>query len=100
MNMKETQQVMENSIELRDLQNKIVNQIIEDTDKKLQEFFTPYFRQAGIKGEITKGKINWRGIKMKVKHEFGKSSYQLNQRGTDISPVFEIVYNKTFKYEK
>jgi hypothetical protein len=91
---------MKDNIELEDLQNKIVNQIIEDTDKKLQEFFTPYFRQAGIKGEITKGKINWRGIKMRVKHEFGKSSYQLNQRGIDISPVFEIVYNKVFKYEQ
>jgi hypothetical protein len=98
--MKETQLAMENSLELEGLQHKIVSQIIEETDKKLQEFFTPYFRQAGIKGEITRGKIKWRGIKMKVKHEFGKSIYQLNQRGTDISPIFEITYNKSFKYEQ
>jgi hypothetical protein len=91
---------MENSIELENLQHKIVSQIIEETDKKLQEFFTPYFHQSGIKGEITQGKIKWRGIKMKVKHELGKSIYQLNQRGTDISPIFEITYNKSFKYEQ
>ena len=87
-------------MDLIDIQNQIVKQLVENTDRKLQEFFTPYFRIAGIKGEITAGKIKWRGIKMKVKHEFEKSSYQLIQRGVDISPVFEIkYYNETFKTE-
>jgi hypothetical protein len=77
------------------LQNKIMQEFVKQTDDKLQEFFTPYFRMAGIKGEITKGKVKWRGIKMKVKQSFGKTEYQLTQRGVDISPIFEI----TFKSE-
>jgi|688.fasta_scaffold88895_3 hypothetical protein len=80
--------------ELENLQSKIISQIMEETDKMLNEFFTPYFRQAGIKGEITRGKIKWRGIRMKVKQELGKTSYQLNQRGIDISPVFEIEFKQ------
>jgi hypothetical protein len=31
---------------------------------------------------------------MKVKQELGKTSYQLNQRGIDISPVFEIEFKQ------
>jgi len=77
------------------IQQQIIDAQVKAIDRALIYFFTPYFRQAGIKGEITKGKIKWRGIKMKVKEELFKSTYQLNQRGVDISPRFEI----TFKHE-
>ena len=79
---------------LGDLQDQIIKQIIEDTDKKLQEFFTPYFHQAGIKGEITKGKISWRGIKMLVNNKLTETTYQLIQRGKPISPKYTINFVK------
>lgn len=75
------------------IQQQIIDAQIKAIDRALMNFFTPYFREAGIKGEITKGKIKWRGIKLKVKQDFLKSTYQLNQRGVDISPEFEILYN-------
>jgi hypothetical protein len=31
---------------------------------------------------------------MKVHYQLGKQSYQLNQRGVNISPVFELVIAK------
>ena len=79
---------------LEQIQNEIIESQVKNIDNKLSEFFTPYFRSAGIKGEITKGKIKWRGIKMKVDYQLGKQFYQLNQRGVDISPVLELVIAK------
>ena len=75
---------------IENIQNEIINQFIKKTDEKLMEFITPYLRIAGIQGEITKGKIKWRGIKMKVHSDINSTKYQLNQRGIDISPIFEI----------
>lgn len=79
------------------IQERILKQMMELTDKKLHEFMVPYLREAGIKGEITKGKIKWRGIKLKVRNLMGKSEYQLTQRGVDISPIFEINFSKLNK---
>ena len=76
------------------IQNEIIKFQVESIDKQLSIFFTTYFRSLGIKGEITKGKIKWRGIKLKVNYELGKQQYQLNQRGVDVSPILEIVISK------
>jgi hypothetical protein len=43
-----------------------------------------------IKGEITKGKIQWRGIRL-IRQQVGFDSYSwLEQRGKQISPKFHI----------
>jgi hypothetical protein len=76
--------------EINSIQQTIIKQQTELIDTKLNDFFNPYFRKAGIKGEITKGKIKWRGIKMKVRNNLNSIDYQLSQRGVDISPVFTI----------
>jgi hypothetical protein len=82
---------MENKIQ--ELQKEIINNIILENDKALFNFFEPYIRLTGIKGEITKGKLKYRGIKLKVRNDLKFIDYQLNQRGIDISPVFTIKYN-------
>jgi hypothetical protein len=76
--------------EINSIQQTIIKQQTELIDTKLKDFFNPYFRKVGIKGEITKGKIKWRGIKMKVRNNLNSTDYQLNQRGVDMSPVFTI----------
>lgn len=76
----------------------ILEKIQEEEDRKLWEYFEPYLRAAGIKGEITKGKIKWRGIKLKVQNDLGSSKYQLNQRGVDISPVFTVEFGLPLNY--
>ena len=53
-----------------------------------------------IKGEITKGKIQWRGIRI-VQHNDGfKYTKWLEQRGKQISPkiIFDGTINNDFKY--
>jgi hypothetical protein len=70
--------------------NRITDIYVQQVNKALSNFFEPYFRKAGIKGDITKGKIKWRGIKMKVETNLYSTKYQLCQRGVDISPVFVI----------
>lgn len=78
---------------LETTQQQIIDAQVKAIDRALSDFFTPYFRDAGIKGEITKGKIKWRGIKIKVQQNIGSTTYQLNQRGVHISPRFEITFN-------
>jgi hypothetical protein len=54
-----------------------------------------------IKGEITKGKIQWRGIRMIVQHNDGfKYTKWLEQRGKQISPkiIFDGIINNDLKY--
>lgn len=78
----------------------ITSKMRKQADEKLLSFFEPYLREAGIKGEITKGKINWRGIKMKVQNDLSSSKYQLNQRGVDISPVFTVEFGLPLNYRE
>ena len=86
------------SEKMQSLMSDITSKMVKQTDEKLWSFFEPYLREAGIKGEITKGKIKWRGIKLKVQNDLGSSKYQLNQRGVDISPVFTVEFGLPLNY--
>lgn len=83
---------------MQSLMSDITLKMIEQTNEKLWSFFEPYLHGAGIKGEITKGKIKWRGIKLKVQNDLGSSKYQLSQRGVDISPVFTVEFGLPLNY--
>jgi hypothetical protein len=74
------------------MQNDIIDLMMLSIDNDLFEFFNPYLRATGIKGEITKGKIKWRGIKMISHLGFDFTNYQLFQRGKKISPVYRVNY--------
>ena len=82
----------EKAEKMESLMSDITSKMMKQSDEKLWSFFKPYLREAGIKGEITKGKIKWRGIKLKVQNDLSSSKYQLNQRGVDISPVFTVEF--------
>ena len=77
---------------MQSLMSDVTSKMMKQADEKLWAFFEPYLREAGIKGEITKGKVKWRGIKLKVQIDLGSIKYQLSQRGVDISPVFTVEY--------
>lgn len=84
------------------IEDNLTAYMVKKTEKALFEFFEPYLRKAGIKGEITKGKTKWRGIKIHVKNDIYSSVYQLIQRGQFISPEFKVdfkqnLFTKTFK---
>ena len=81
-----------------DMLDKIVSLVAFKEDEKLWEFFEPYLRQAGVKGEITKGKLKCRGIKLKVENNLNNRRYQLCQRGVDISPVLDISFNSFLRF--
>jgi hypothetical protein len=83
---------------MQSLMAEITSKIVKQTDEKLWEYFEPYLREAGIKGEITKGKIKWRGIKLKVQNDLESCKYQLCQRGVDISPVFTFEFPSPLNY--
>ena len=86
-----------NILEIENIQEKIISIFQKKVDNKMEEFFNPYLRELGIKGEITKGKLKWHGVKMKVEHNIWSVKYQLTQRGVDVSPILEINYQ--LKYE-
>jgi hypothetical protein len=72
----------------------IVNKFIQEQLKKEEEIFTSALRimaEPPIKGDITKGKVRWRGIRI-VQHNDGfKYKKWLEQRGKQISPT--IIFN-------
>lgn len=72
------------------IENNLINHWVEKTNKEIMEFFYPYLRKTGIKGQITIGKTNWRGIKIRVKSCVFYNVYQLEQRGVLISPEFKV----------
>lgn len=77
-----------------EMENNLTAYMVKKTEKALFEFFEPYLRKTGIKGEITKGKTKWRGIKIHVKNDIYSSVYQLVQRGKTISPEFKVDFKQ------
>jgi hypothetical protein len=64
-----------------------------EIQKQEEKLFTTALRtmaEPPIKGEITKGKTTWRGIRL-IRQQVGFDSYSwLEQRGKQISPKFHI----------
>ena len=71
----------------------VTQRIIAEMQKQEEEIFTTALRtmaEPPIKGEITKGKIRWRGIRI-IRQQIGLDFYSwLEQRGKQISPKFHI----------
>tara|TARA_R110000744_G_C19120197_1_gene535845 strand:+ start:77 stop:427 length:351 start_codon:yes stop_codon:yes gene_type:complete len=74
----------------------VTQRFISEVQKQEEELFTIALRtmaEPPIKGEITKGKIRWRGIRL-IRQNVGLDSYSwLEQRGKQISPKFHIKAN-------
>tara|TARA_R110002072_G_scaffold298877_1_gene473481 strand:+ start:1038 stop:1358 length:321 start_codon:yes stop_codon:yes gene_type:complete len=71
----------------------VTQRFIAEIQKQEEELFTTALRtmaEPPIKGEMTKGKITWRGIRL-IRQQVGFDSYSwLEQRGKQISPKFHI----------
>ena len=72
----------------------VISCFIQEQQKKEEEIFTVALRtmaEPPIKGEITRGKIKWRGIRIVQQNNGFKYTKWLEQRGKQISPkiVFE-----------
>tara|TARA_B110000114_G_scaffold168507_1_gene191517 strand:+ start:421 stop:741 length:321 start_codon:yes stop_codon:yes gene_type:complete len=71
----------------------VTQRFIAEMQKQEEELFTTALRtmaEPPIKGEITKGKITWRGIRI-IRQQVGFDTYSwLEQRGKQISPKFHI----------
>ena len=72
----------------------VISRFILEQQKKEEEIFTTALRimaEPPIKGEITKGKVKWRGIRIVEYNDGFKYTKWLEQRGKQISPkiVFE-----------
>jgi len=69
----------------------VAQSFISEVQKQEDRLFTTALRtmaEPPIKGEITKGKIKWRGIKL-IRQQIGIDFYSwLEQRGKQISPKF------------
>jgi hypothetical protein len=76
-----------------ELIEQIIKRQVELIDKKISEFFEPYYRSLGIKGNITKGKTKWRGLRIHINENYNVTTYQLFQRGIAVSPILEIEFN-------
>ena len=69
---------------------------IDEVIRKEEELFTTALRviaKPPIKGEITKGKVRWRGIRIVQYNDGFKYTKWLEQRGKQISP--KIIFTGT-----
>lgn len=74
----------------------VISRFILEQQKKEEEIFTSALRimaEPPIKGEITKGKVRWRGIRIVQYNDGFKYTKWLEQRGKQISP--KIVFTGT-----
>ena len=74
----------------------VISRFIQEQQKKEEEIFTTALRtmaEPPIKGEITKGKVTWRGIRIIQYKDGFKYTKWLEQRGKQISP--KIVFDGT-----
>ena len=72
----------------------LTQRLFDEVRRQEEELFTTALRtmaEPPIKGEITKGKIRWRGIRTVQYNDGLKCTKWLEQRGKQISPkiVFE-----------
>lgn len=71
----------------------LTQRLHDEIRRQEEELFTAALRtmaEPPIKGEITKGKLTWRGIRL-IREQVGLDSYSwLEQRGKQISPKFHI----------
>jgi len=74
-----------------DLKNNIVqdtiNSMVKDINDKM-EFCVRNFALPPISGQLTKGKLRWRGIRLIIADNGNKR--WIEQRGQKISPVFVL----------
>lgn len=71
----------------------VISRFFVEQMKKEEEIFEKALRENAepkITGEITKGKIRWRGIRIAQQNDFLKSVKWLEQRGKQISPKIMI----------
>lgn len=71
----------------------VTQRFFDEVRRQEEELFIIALRtmaEPPIKGEITKGKLTWRGIRL-IRQKVGLDSYSwLEQRGKQISPKFHI----------
>lgn len=76
------------------MKTELINKIFEDYRKKEEQIFVTALRtmaEPPIKGEITKGKIQWRGIRLCSQMDGLKTYKWLEQRGKQISPKITFI---------
>ena len=74
----------------------VISHFISEQQKKEEDIFTSALRimaEPPIKGEITKGKVRWRGIRIVQYNDGFEYTKWLEQRGKQISP--KIVFTCT-----
>lgn len=83
-----------------DKMNEALNAAFKSHTAKVSEILEKSVRENSIppiKGELTKGKLRWRGIKRIVQNDFLRTREWIEQRGKRISPIIECEYSTPIK---
>ena len=67
------------------------HRIVTERTARTLEWYCKNFSDPPIKGEITKGKIKWRGLKLCSRAESNYTKHWIEQRGKIISPIIRII---------
>jgi len=77
------------SMNIQDITKSLIDRMVKDKEKLFEEALRKYATPP-IKGDITPGKIKWRGIRQCIKQDLFKQECWLEQRGKRISEIFVI----------
>lgn len=76
---------------LSHLQDSIIKQVMNNQEKFIEDILRNHVKPP-IKGEITKGKIKWRGLT--IYNDIGYSKLWVSQRGVKIPIIFDYSINE------
>ena len=80
---------------MQELEQNLTSKLISKLAQKEDEFLMNQLKFASpkIKGKITKGKLQWRGIKLVEINDFNGTTKWIEQRGNQIGERLRLEYN-------
>jgi hypothetical protein len=84
---------------MHELESKILSNVSKEINNTLEKIIRENANPP-IKGEITKGKLRWRGIKLCVKTTIGRDERWIEQRGVIIGQPVVIGFGHIYDPNK
>ena len=73
--------------DIQKLQEEIIERLLKVKEDAIKDALRIYVNPP-IKGEITKGKLTWRGLRLV--EDFSKNTFWIEQRGIIVTPIYKL----------
>jgi uncharacterized Fe-S cluster-containing radical SAM superfamily protein len=73
--------------DIQKLQEEIIERLLKVKEDAIKDALRIYVNPP-IKGEITKGKLTWRGLRLV--EDFSNNTFWIEQRGIIVTPIYKL----------